>query len=51
MEVTGQIQALAAFAFPPPEGAPLYPLDRRLGGAHSRSGHCVEENDLIPARN
>jgi hypothetical protein len=26
-----------------------YPLDRRLGGPHSRSGRCWVENSLLPA--
>jgi hypothetical protein len=36
MEVSGQLQAPAAL----PQGkSPWYPLDRRLGGPQSRSGH------------
>jgi hypothetical protein len=30
---------------------PRYPLDRRLGGPQSRSGHYGEEKNLTPAGN
>jgi hypothetical protein len=40
MEVSGQLHVPAAL---PPEKKPWYPLDRRLGGAQSRSGRGGEE--------
>jgi hypothetical protein len=40
MEVTGQLHAPAALL---PGKSPRYPLDRRLGGHHSRSGPGGEE--------
>jgi hypothetical protein len=45
MEVSGQLHAPAAS---PPGKVPLVPLDRRLGGHHSRSGHGVEERNSQP---
>jgi hypothetical protein len=41
MEVSGQVHAPIAL---PPTREPRYPLDRRLGGPHSRSD---EEKDLL----
>jgi hypothetical protein len=43
MEVSGQLHAPAALI---PGKAPLYLLDRRLGGPQSRSGCCGEEENL-----
>jgi hypothetical protein len=34
--------------FTPRERAPWYPLDRRLGGPQSQSGHDVEEKNSQP---
>jgi hypothetical protein len=40
MKVSGQLHALATF----PQGkSPWYPLNRRLGGPQSQSGHGVKE--------
>jgi hypothetical protein len=33
-------------ALPPEERAPRYPLDRRLGGPQSRSGHGGEQKKI-----
>jgi len=45
MEVSGQLQAPAAL----PQGkSPWYPLNRRLGGTQSRSGHGGEEKNSQP---
>jgi hypothetical protein len=44
MEVSGQLHTPAAL---PPGEEPLFPLDRRLGGPQSRSGHGGEENSQI----
>jgi hypothetical protein len=35
----------------PRRKSPRYPLDTRLGGSQSWSGHCGEEKNLAPARN
>jgi hypothetical protein len=46
MEMSDQLHAPAAL---PPGKEPQYPLDRRLGGLQSRSGHGDEEkNSQIP---
>jgi hypothetical protein len=45
MEVGGQLHGPAAL---PPEKSPLYPLDRRIGGAQSRSGRGGEEKNSQP---
>jgi hypothetical protein len=46
MEGSGQLYAPAAL---PPGKEPRYPLDRRLGGPQSRSGHGGEEkNSQLP---
>jgi hypothetical protein len=46
MEVNGQLHAPAAL----PQGKNTwYPLDRRLGGPQSRSGHCDEEKNSQPS--
>jgi hypothetical protein len=47
MEVSGQFRAPAALL---PVKSPWYPLDRRLGGNQSRSGHGGEEKNsqLLP---
>jgi hypothetical protein len=42
MEVSGQLHAPAALL---PGEIPWYPLDRRLGGHQSRSGHGGEEKN------
>jgi hypothetical protein len=45
MEVSGQPQAPTAL----PTGiGPRYPLDTRLDGSQSRSGHCGEEKNFLP---
>jgi hypothetical protein len=45
MAVNGQLQAPAAL----PQGkSPRYPLDRKLGGPQSRSGHGGEEKNSDP---
>jgi hypothetical protein len=45
MEVSGQLHAQALY----PQGkSPWYPLDRRLGGTQSRSGHSGEEKNFQP---
>jgi hypothetical protein len=45
MKVSGQFHAPAALL----RGEqPRYPLDRRLGGPHSRSGRCEDEKNLLP---
>jgi hypothetical protein len=45
MEVSGQLHASAALS----QGkSPSYPLDRRLGGPRSRSGHGGEEKNSQP---
>jgi hypothetical protein len=43
MELSGQLHAPAAL---PPGKEPRYPLDRRPGGPHNRSGRCGEEKNL-----
>jgi hypothetical protein len=43
MEVNSLFHARAAL---PPGESPWYPLDRRLGGPQSWSGHCGEEKNL-----
>jgi hypothetical protein len=45
VEVCGQFHALAAS---PPGKIPKYPLDRRLGGLQSQSGHGVKEKNSQP---
>jgi hypothetical protein len=45
MEVSGQLHAPAAL---PPEKETLVPLDRRLGGPQSHSGHGGEEKNSQP---
>jgi hypothetical protein len=47
MEVSGQIRARPLY---PKEKSPWYPLDRRLGGPHSRFGRGSEEKNsqLLP---
>jgi hypothetical protein len=45
MQVSGQLHAPAAL---PPEKSHRYPLDWRLGGPQSRSGHGVEEKIPSP---
>jgi hypothetical protein len=45
MEVSGQIHASAALT---PWKEPRYPLDKRLGGPQSRSGHYGEEKNQPP---
>jgi hypothetical protein len=42
MEVGGQLHAPAAYSH---GKSPCYPLDRRLGGPQSRSGHGGEEKN------
>jgi hypothetical protein len=42
MEVGGQIHAPAALL---PGKEPPYPLEIRMGGPQSRSGHCVERKN------
>jgi hypothetical protein len=49
MEVSGQLQAPVVLT--PSDIVPRNPLDMRLGGLQSRSGHCGEEKKLAPARN
>jgi len=47
MKVSGQFHAPVALF----QGkSPWYPLDRRLGGSHSRSGHGGEEKNSSPCR-
>jgi hypothetical protein len=46
LEVSGQLHGPAAFT--PRERAPLYPLNRRLGGPQSRSGRDGEVKILNP---
>jgi len=45
MEVSGQLHATATL---PQVNSCQYPLDRRLGGAQSRSGRGEEEKQSIP---
>jgi hypothetical protein len=45
MEVSGQLHALAAL---PVRKNLWYPLNRRLGGPHSQSGHFEEEKNFLP---
>jgi len=45
MEVSGQLHAPAALLL---GNSPWYPLDRRLGGPQSQSGHGVEEKNSQP---
>jgi hypothetical protein len=45
MEMSGQLHASVALS---QRKSPQYPLDRRLGGPQSRSGHS-EEKKNIPA--
>jgi hypothetical protein len=45
MEMSGQLQAPAALF---PGKSPWYPLDRRVGGPQSRSGHGGEEKNSQP---
>jgi hypothetical protein len=45
MEVSGQIHEPAAL---PQRKSPWYPLDRKLGGPQSRSGHGGEEKNSQP---
>jgi hypothetical protein len=45
MEVSSQLHAPAALL---PGKEPLYPLDARLGGPQSRSGHGGEEKNSQP---
>jgi len=45
MEMNGQLHAPAALT---PGKLPPYPLDRRLGGPQSRSGHGGEEKNSQP---
>jgi hypothetical protein len=45
MEVNGQLHAPDAL---PPGKEPWDPLDRRLGGAQSRSGHSSEKKNSQP---
>jgi hypothetical protein len=42
MEVSGQLHASAAL---PPGKEPRYPLDKRLGGLQTHSGHGGEEKN------
>jgi hypothetical protein len=45
MEMSGQLHAPAALS----QGkSPCYPLDRRLGGPRSQSGHGSEEKNSQP---
>jgi hypothetical protein len=44
MKVRSQLHAPAAL---PPGKEPQYPLDRRLGGRQSRSGHCGVHKTLL----
>jgi hypothetical protein len=47
MEVNGQLHDPAAL----PQGkSPSYPLDKRLGGPQSRSGHGGEEKNSHPIK-
>jgi hypothetical protein len=47
MEVSGQLHTPAAL----PQGkSPWYPLDRRLDGPQSQSGHSVEDNIFSPCQ-
>jgi hypothetical protein len=48
MEVSGQFDVPAALH---PGEDPRYPLDRRLDGLQSRSGHHGEKKNLAPAGN
>jgi hypothetical protein len=43
----GQWSASRPFRFIPQGTRPRYPLDRRLGGVHSRSGRCGEEKNIF----
>jgi hypothetical protein len=45
MEVSGQLHSPTAL---PQEKSPLYPLDRRLAGPNSRSGHGGKEKNSQP---
>jgi hypothetical protein len=45
MKVSGQLHTPAAL---PQEESHWYPLDRRLGGPQSCSGHGGEENNFQP---
>jgi hypothetical protein len=36
--------------FTPQQNHPQYPLESRLGGPQSWSGHCGKEENLVPAR-
>jgi len=45
MEASGQLLATAALL---PGNKPRYPLNRRLGGPHSRYGRFGERNNLFP---
>jgi hypothetical protein len=45
MDVSSQFHAPAAL---PSRKEPWYPLDRRLGGPHSRSGRGGEEKNTQP---
>jgi hypothetical protein len=45
MEVSGQLHAPAAL---PQGNSPWYPLDKRLDGPQSRSGHGGEEKNSQP---
>jgi hypothetical protein len=50
MEVSGQLHAPAAL--PPGKEPTRYPLDRKLSGPQSRSGHGdKEKNSPVPAGN
>jgi hypothetical protein len=44
----GEWAASCPGSFTPKERAPWYPLDRRLGGPQSRSGHSGEEKNSQP---
>jgi hypothetical protein len=48
MGVSGQSHTTAAIY--PREKDPRYPLDKRLGGPQSRTGHRLEETSFAPAR-
>jgi hypothetical protein len=45
MEVSGQLHTPAALT---QEKSPWYPLDRRLGGSQSRSGHGGDQKNSQP---
>jgi hypothetical protein len=47
MEVSSQLYSPAALL---PGKEPRYPLDRRLGGPQSRSGHGGQEKNSQPRR-